>query len=175
VIVLISSASSPSCSVCVYLFEPSQPRNHTEIGPHTKLSTCYIFRTLFQWHPVIATPHRLSGAMLSASISTRPAPGSLTSLTTNESWFLHSICAVCVTLLIQTLQGDGAPLTISLGFSGLAFATTYALIRWLGASFMRVRKLEMCVQNTLAIGHFRKIVPLQPAILGFTRLTVINI
>jgi hypothetical protein len=123
--------------------------------------------------------------MLSASISTRPAPGSLTSLTTNESWFLHSICAVCVTLLIQTLQGDGAPLTISLGFSGLAFATTYALIRWLGASFMRVglkgkdmskvRKLEMCVQNTLAIGHFRKIVPLQPAILGFTRLTVINI
>jgi len=89
-------------------------------------------------------------------MASRPPLDTLTTLTTNETWILHSICAVCVTLLVQTLQGDGAPLTISLAFSGLAFATTYALIRWLGASFMRVglkgkdmskvRKIEMCVE-----------------------------
>jgi len=97
---------------------------------------------------------RLDTIMATSDVMTRDAPHKST-LSTSETWYLHSICALCVTVLIQTLQGDGAPLTISLAFSGLAFATTYALIRWLGPSFMRVglkgkdmskvRKIEMCV------------------------------
>jgi len=76
-----------------------------------------------------------------------------TSLSSTETWSLIALSISCVAILAQTLHGDGAPLVASLGFSGLAFALTYALIRWLGDVFMRaglkgkdmskVRKVEM--------------------------------
>jgi len=34
-------------------------------------------------------------------------------------------------------DGDGAPLFASVAFSGVAFAITYSLIRWLGPVFMK--------------------------------------
>lgn len=79
----------------------------------------------------------------------------LTTLSHNETWSLLVLSGICLAIIFQTLRGDGAPVVASIAFSGLAFALTYALIRWLGAAFMRVglkgkdmskvRKTEMCV------------------------------
>lgn len=47
------------------------------------------------------------------------------------------MAAVCVSVLANTLNGEGEPLVASIAFSGLAFVSCYALIRWLGDAFMR--------------------------------------
>jgi len=87
-----------------------------------------------------------------STATTETVPSTLTSL---ESYTLLAISAFCVAVLANTLNGPGAPLAISIAFSGLAFTIAYSLIRWLGPSFMRVglkgkdmskvRKIEMCV------------------------------
>ena len=60
-----------------------------------------------------------------------------TTLTTTEAYSLLSLSLACCGILANTFQGDGEPLVASIAFSGLAFASSYALIRWLGNAFMR--------------------------------------
>lgn len=60
-----------------------------------------------------------------------------TSLTTTEAYSLLSLSLACCGILANTFQGDGEPLVASIAFSGLAFASCYALIRWLGNAFIR--------------------------------------
>ncbi|KAF2019475.1 N-acetylglucosaminephosphotransferas-like protein [Aaosphaeria arxii CBS 175.79] len=60
-----------------------------------------------------------------------------TSLTTTEVYSLLSLSLACVAILANTLQGDGNPLIASIAFSGIAFSSSYALIRWLGNAFIR--------------------------------------
>lgn len=70
-----------------------------------------------------------------------------------------AVVGACINVLYQTLRNDGAPLAASVAFSGLAFALSFALIRWLGAAFMKVgfkgkdmskvKKTEMCVVHSL--------------------------
>ncbi|KAK1829001.1 glycosyl transferase family 4-domain-containing protein [Podospora conica] len=72
-----------------------------------------------------------------AGPSSSPASRSAASLTNNEARSLFVLSAVCVAVLANTFQGDGEPLIASLAFSGLAYAATYALIRWLGPTFIR--------------------------------------
>lgn len=78
-----------------------------------------------------------------------------TTLSSTESWTLLSLVLACLAILLQTLHGDGAPLVASIALSGLAYAMTYAMVTWLGPTFMKaglkgkdmskVKKLEMCV------------------------------
>ncbi|MCJ1478235.1 tunicamycin resistance protein [Lambiella insularis] len=42
----------------------------------------------------------------------------------------------CIAIVANTFHGDGEPLVASLAFSGIAFASAYSLIRWLGPAFM---------------------------------------
>ncbi|KAB2576731.1 UDP-N-acetylglucosamine--dolichyl-phosphate N-acetylglucosaminephosphotransferase [Lasiodiplodia theobromae] len=58
-------------------------------------------------------------------------------LSRGESLALLSLLAACIAILANTFHGDGEPLIASLAFSGIAFASCYALIRWLGDAFMR--------------------------------------
>lgn len=51
-------------------------------------------------------------------------------------FFLFILTGSCSGLIYTVFIGDGEPLVASLGFSGLAFATTYCLICWLGDAFM---------------------------------------
>lgn len=91
----------------------------------------------------------------STSTTTDTVPSTLTSL---EAYALLALSGICLAILASTLNGPGAPLATSIAFSGLAFAITFALIRWLGPSFMRVglkgkdmskvRKIEMCVEQS---------------------------
>jgi UDP-N-acetylglucosamine--dolichyl-phosphate N-acetylglucosaminephosphotransferase len=60
-----------------------------------------------------------------------------TSLSRNEILSNFSIFLVCVLIIANTFQGDGNPIVASLAFSGVAFSSTYCLIRWLGDAFMR--------------------------------------
>ncbi|KAL2016041.1 hypothetical protein VTK56DRAFT_4331 [Thermocarpiscus australiensis] len=60
------------------------------------------------------------------------------SLSRTETRSLVSLAAACVAVLANTFQGDGEPLVASLALSGLAFCASFALIRWLGPTFMRV-------------------------------------
>ncbi|KAI9691268.1 MAG: tunicamycin resistance protein [Bogoriella megaspora] len=60
-----------------------------------------------------------------------------TSLSRTETLSLFSLFAACVGILANTFHGDGEPLIASIAFSGIAFSSTYALIRWLGDVFIR--------------------------------------
>lgn len=58
-------------------------------------------------------------------------------LSSTEVYSLLSLSLACCGVLVNTFQGDGEPLIASIAFSGLAFSSCYALIRWLGNAFMR--------------------------------------
>lgn len=62
---------------------------------------------------------------------------SSSSLSRTETLSLASLSLACVAVLANTFQGDGEPLVASLSLSGLAFAACFALIRWLGPTFIR--------------------------------------
>ena len=60
-----------------------------------------------------------------------------TALSLTEQLSLGALAVAGLAVVANTFQGDGAPLVASLGFSTVAFAATYAMIRWLGGVFMR--------------------------------------
>lgn len=66
-----------------------------------------------------------------------PTTMSTSQLTRTEEVGLLAIGAGCATVYFNTFRGDGQPLTASLALSGFAFALTYAMILWLGPSFMK--------------------------------------
>lgn len=64
-------------------------------------------------------------------------------LSRTESWSLLALVAACAAVLGNAvLPGEatasGAPLVASLALSGIAFAASYAMIRWLGPNFIAV-------------------------------------
>ncbi|KAF7595895.1 tunicamycin resistance protein [Aspergillus hancockii] len=59
------------------------------------------------------------------------------SLSRQETWRLLILGGACAGVLLNTFQGEGAPLVASLAFSGIVFAVAYSLIRWLGPVFMK--------------------------------------
>ncbi|KAI9761110.1 MAG: epoxide hydrolase, soluble (sEH) [Chaenotheca gracillima] len=61
----------------------------------------------------------------------------MTDLSRTETLSLFALTASCVGVIANTFHGDGEPLIASLAFSGIAFAATFCLIRWLGDAFMR--------------------------------------
>ena len=64
-----------------------------------------------------------------------PPPPS--TLSRAESLSLGTLTFACVAVLANAFQGDDKPLIVSLALSGLAFAASFALIRWLGPAFMK--------------------------------------
>jgi UDP-N-acetylglucosamine--dolichyl-phosphate N-acetylglucosaminephosphotransferase len=54
-----------------------------------------------------------------------------------ETLSLLSLSLACFAVIANTFQGDGAPLVASLAFSGIAFAGSYSMIRWLGPTFIK--------------------------------------
>lgn len=79
----------------------------------------------------------------------------MASLTNVEATSLLLITGACVGIIANTFHGDGEPLIASLAFSGIAFAFTFSLIRWLSQVFMlanlkgkdmsKAKKVEMYV------------------------------
>ena len=61
----------------------------------------------------------------------------MSSLTRNETWSLLTLVAACVAVVLNTFQGDGEPLVASLALSGVAFAASFSMIRWLESVFMQ--------------------------------------
>lgn len=61
-----------------------------------------------------------------------------TSLNRGEVSSLTTLSLVCLGILANSFHGDGEPLIVSGALSGIAFASTYSLIRWLGNSFIKV-------------------------------------
>jgi UDP-N-acetylglucosamine--dolichyl-phosphate N-acetylglucosaminephosphotransferase len=62
---------------------------------------------------------------------------SASSLSRRETWHLLVLAGAGIGIIVNSLQGDGAPLIASIAFSSVAFALTFSLIRWLGPVFMR--------------------------------------
>ncbi|KAL2153045.1 hypothetical protein VTH82DRAFT_4200 [Thermothelomyces myriococcoides] len=71
------------------------------------------------------------------------------SLSRAETLSLVSLTAACVAVLANAFQGDDKPLIVSLALSGLAFSATFALIRWLGPTFVRAgfKGIDMSKHN----------------------------
>ena len=57
-------------------------------------------------------------------------------LSNTEALSLSALSLACVGVVANTFQGDGEPVVASLAFSGIAFAASYTMIRWLGPVFM---------------------------------------
>ncbi|OAA68403.1 Glycosyl transferase, family 4 [Niveomyces insectorum RCEF 264] len=65
------------------------------------------------------------------------AAGLPSALSRTETRSLLALAAACAAVLANTVRrDDGAPLTASLALSGIAFAACYAMIRWLGPTFV---------------------------------------
>lgn len=85
-------------------------------------------------------------------------------LSRSETWSLLVLFASCTAVLFNTLQGDGNPLSASIALSGCAFSVSFALIRWLGPTFMKAglkgkdmskaRQVEMWVERA-SLGGLR--------------------
>lgn len=58
-------------------------------------------------------------------------------LSRSETLSLLALAGASVTVLLNTFHDDGEPLIACLALSGIAFALTYANVRWLGPTFMR--------------------------------------
>jgi UDP-N-acetylglucosamine--dolichyl-phosphate N-acetylglucosaminephosphotransferase len=58
-------------------------------------------------------------------------------LSRSETLSLIVLSAACVAILANTFQGDGEPLAASVALSGIAFSASYAMIRWLGPTFIK--------------------------------------
>lgn len=58
-------------------------------------------------------------------------------LSSTESWTLSTLFLACLGIIANTFQGDGEPLIASLALSGVAFSASYAMIRWLGPTFLK--------------------------------------
>ncbi|KAJ5805121.1 UDP-N-acetyl-glucosamine-1-P transferase Alg7 [Penicillium riverlandense] len=59
------------------------------------------------------------------------------SLSRTETWRLLLLAGASVGILVNTVQGDGAPLVASIALSGLTFALGFSLVRWLGPVFLK--------------------------------------
>lgn len=58
-------------------------------------------------------------------------------LSNTEAFGLSTLALACFGVIANTFQGEGEPLIASLAFSGIAFASSYSLIRWLSPVFMK--------------------------------------
>ena len=58
-------------------------------------------------------------------------------LTRTETYALSALSVVCLAVLANAWRDDGEPLFASIAISGLAYAFTYALIRWTGDVFIK--------------------------------------
>ncbi|KAL1999197.1 hypothetical protein VTN02DRAFT_4897 [Thermoascus thermophilus] len=58
-------------------------------------------------------------------------------LTRRETWSLLALVGASLGVIVNTFQGDGEPLIASVALSGIAYAATFSLIRWLGPVFMK--------------------------------------
>lgn len=61
----------------------------------------------------------------------------ITTLDRSETVGLSALSVTCLAILANTFHGNGEPVIASLAFSGLAFAFSYCLIRWLGPVFVK--------------------------------------
>lgn len=99
-------------------------------------------------------PHNLDSSHASsfpfATVVLTMIPSPPGQLSRTESLSLLSLSVVCISVLANTFQGDGEPLIASIAFSGIAYALTYALIRWLGTTFMKagLKGRDLCKTRT---------------------------
>ncbi|KAI1911665.1 tunicamycin resistance protein [Ophidiomyces ophidiicola] len=61
----------------------------------------------------------------------------IVTLTRTETWSLVALALACFGVLVSNVQNDGEPLIASVALSGIAFAASFCLIRWLGPVFMK--------------------------------------
>ncbi len=78
---------------------------------------------------------------------------------------LLSLTFACLGVLVNTFEGDGEPLIASLAFSGVGFAGTYCLIRWLGEAFMKAGLKGRDMAKTRTSEMY--VIPISPTYLLF--------
>lgn len=60
-----------------------------------------------------------------------------TELSKQESTWLSVLAFACLAVLINAWRNDGEPLFASFAISGIAYAFSYALVRWTGDVFVK--------------------------------------
>ena len=98
----------------------------------------------------------------------------MTSLSRTEALGLSALSLACFGIIANTFQGDGEPLIASLALSGIAFASTYGMIRWLSPVFLKaglkgrdmskIKKIEMYNSPSELRTDFRTDTSLDPSL-----------
>ncbi|PNY28693.1 UDP-N-acetylglucosamine-dolichyl-phosphate N-acetylglucosaminephosphotransferase [Tolypocladium capitatum] len=70
-------------------------------------------------------------------MAVQPSSSTSTALSRSETLSLLALSGASVAIIANTFHGDGEPLVASLALSILAFCLSYAMIRWLGPTFIR--------------------------------------
>lgn len=95
-------------------------------------------------------------------------------LSRTETVSLAALSAACGTVLANTFRGEGEPLIASLALSGMAYAAAYAMIRWLGPTFIKAglkgvdmsktnkRELPECAGAICAVVYLLAIIVFAP-------------
>lgn len=83
---------------------------------------------------------------MAGSPHSHAAAATATALSHQETLTLLVLSGASLAVLANTFKGDGEPLIASLALSVLAFSLCYAMIRWLGPTFMRAgfRGRDLC-------------------------------
>lgn len=55
----------------------------------------------------------------------------------SETWRLLLLVGTGLGILVNTFQGDGAPVIASIALSFIAFAVAFSMVRWLGPVFIK--------------------------------------
>ena len=87
----------------------------------------------------------------------------ISTLTKVESWCLLGLTMACFGIVAQTFHGDGEPLIVSLAFSGIAFALTFSLIRWLGDTFIKANIKGIDMSKLKKVDVFVSQIPVSPS------------
>jgi len=108
--------------------------------------------------------------------SSSPSSNGLpTTLSRNEALSLATLTAACVAVLVNVFrEPEPSPLIASLALSGLAFVAAFALIRWLGPTFLRAgikgadlskrvrRELPECMGGVCAVVYLLAVIVFIP-------------
>lgn len=79
-------------------------------------------------------------------------------LSNTEALSLLACSGVCFSVLYRSWGEDGAPLFASLALSGLAYAVTYAIIRWTGDAFIKAGRKGKDMSKKVAIEMFVRLI-----------------
>ena len=120
---------------CTNPFENKQQQCTPRSNARLRAARTYLLLLILK--SFATSTHNLSPSMVLRQSSTMSTSTSPHTLTSTETYTHLSVTLCSFAIIANTFSGDGEPLIACFAFSMFAFSATYAMIRWLGPTFMK--------------------------------------